>query len=218
VHFSTLFFDLDDTLYPSNTGLWEAIRDRMALYMSERLNIPWEEIHPLRKQYLETYGTTLRGLQHFYPVDTDDYLAFVHDLALDQYLQPDPEIRELILSLPQPRWIFTNSDDAHARRVLNVLNLNNCFNGIIDLRLLNFHCKPEKESYLKALQIAREDNPSRCLILDDSPHNLAAAHELGYKTVLVNPHQQDPAADYHIDSLIDLCRVLPELWEKEDRS
>ena len=84
MNFSTLFFDLDDTLYPNNTGLWEAIRERMALYMSERLGLPREQVQTLRKTYFQTYGTTLRGLQLHHEVDVDDYLAFVHDLPLEE--------------------------------------------------------------------------------------------------------------------------------------
>ena len=29
MRFSTLFFDLDDTLYPSENGLWQAIKERI---------------------------------------------------------------------------------------------------------------------------------------------------------------------------------------------
>jgi putative hydrolase of the HAD superfamily len=221
MRFNTLFFDLDDTLYPSSTGLWNAIRDRMGQYMHERLNIPWEDIPRIRIQYLETYGTTLRGLQHFYKVDTEDYLAFVHDLPLDQYLYPEPKVRSLLLSLPQPKWIFTNADEAHARRVLAVLELSDCFQGVIDLHALDFFCKPEKETYLRALEIAGEDNPSCCVLLDDSVRNLAPARTLGFTTVLVHNHNsssahfQDPAVDYAIAHPCELLQVLPALWEEE---
>ena len=105
--FTTLFFDLDDTLYPNSAGLWAAIRERMSLYMIERLKLPAEEVPGLRRFYYETYGTTLRGLQKHYHIDAEDYLAFVHDLPLETYLEPDAEARPILLSLPQERWIFT---------------------------------------------------------------------------------------------------------------
>ena len=41
---TTLFFDLDDTLYPSASGLWEAIRQRMTTYMEERLGFSADEV------------------------------------------------------------------------------------------------------------------------------------------------------------------------------
>lgn len=221
MRFDTLFFDLDDTLYPASTGLWNAIRDRMGLYMHERLQIPWEDIPRLRIHYLETYGTTLRGLQQFFTVDTEEYLAYVHDLPLEQYLHPDPVVRAILHSLPQPKWIFTNADAAHAQRVMAVLELSDCFQGVIDLRALGFICKPERETYLRALQIAGAVHPSRCLILDDAVRNLVPAHELGFTTILVqnerNAQQavQDHGVDYAITHLRDLRQALPDLWEMD---
>jgi pyrimidine 5'-nucleotidase len=217
--YNTLFFDLDDTLYPSSTGLWNAIRDRMGQFMHERLNIPWEEIPRVRIQYLETYGTTLRGLQHFYQVDTEDYLAFVHDIPLDQYLYPEPAVRSLLLSLPQPKWIFTNADEAHARRVLSVLNLSDCFRGVIDLHVLNFECKPERNTYLRALEVANQEQPSTSVLIDDAVRNLVPAHDLGFTTIHIRNHASsssdihDPSVDYAISHLCELQQVLPALWE-----
>ena len=33
--FETLFFDLDDTLYPPTSGLWDAIGERIETFMRE---------------------------------------------------------------------------------------------------------------------------------------------------------------------------------------
>jgi pyrimidine 5'-nucleotidase len=136
--YTTLFFDLDDTLYPGSNGLWALIRERMGWYMVEVLGLPESEVPALRRKYYETYGTTLRGLQIHHQVDVDDYLHYVHDLPLEQFLQPNPELRALLLSLPQQRWIFTNADADHARRVMSVLGVQDCFTGIIDIRAIGF--------------------------------------------------------------------------------
>lgn len=214
MHFKTLFFDLDDTLYSSENGLWLAIRERMGRYLVERMGFPEEEVPALRRRYFETYGTTLRGLQINHLVDTDEYLAYVHDLPLMEFIQPAPELRELILSLPQPRWIFTNADSAHAGRVLSILGLDGCFTGIIDVRRLGFACKPEPEAYRQALQLAGESDPARCVMFDDSTRNLAPARAMGFTTVLVHPGAQpDPAACLSISSLLDLPQAFPDLWQ-----
>ncbi len=88
----TIFFDLDDTLYPNANGLWRAIRMRIGLYMKERLNLPEGDIPGLRRFYFEKYGTTLRGLQIHKHIDPLDYLAYVHDLPLQDYLSPAPQL------------------------------------------------------------------------------------------------------------------------------
>lgn len=209
-----ILFDLDDTLYDGSTGLWQAIRQRMEQYMVERLGLQLEMVSELRRSYLETYGTTLRGLQANYHVDADEYLAYVHDFQLDLFLEPALELRQMLLSLPQRRWIFTNSDRDHANRVLRELELEGCFEGVIDIRAIQFACKPEPAAYQAALAITGQADPRRCLILDDSIVNLQTARQFGMTTVLVNrvgmPH---PEADYTVRHVLELRQALPELWD-----
>ncbi|MFZ2098181.1 MAG: pyrimidine 5'-nucleotidase [Anaerolineales bacterium] len=213
MHFSSLYFDLDDTLYPASSGLWEAIRERMNSYMQHCIDLPLPEIVRLRQGYLEKYGTTLRGLQAHYQVDTDEYLAYVHDLPLEQFIQPDPNLRKLLLSLPQRRWIFTNADGNHARRVTKILGIEDCFTGIIDIRAIDFACKPDKIAYQRALAITGDDDPSRCIIFDDALRNLAPAREMGFFTVLVGKNGSDHSVDRSIKSLDDLRDCMTELWD-----
>lgn len=212
MRYTTLFFDLDDTLYPNDNGLWNAIRDRMGLYMYERLGISQEDIPVIRKRYFETYGTTLRGLQINNRVDADDYLAYVHDLPLEQFIRPDPALRALLLSLQQPKWIFTNADAFHAGRVLAILGVQDLFDGIADVRAIAFACKPEPVSYARAMALAGESDPSRCVMFDDSPRNLAPARQLGLFTVMVGAAQANPAANRSVRSILELPQALPELW------
>jgi len=214
MHYTTLFFDLDDTLYSSDCGLWFAIRERMGYYMHERLGVPQEHVKSLRRQYFETYGTTLRGLQIHHQVDPDEYLAYVHDLPLQEYLKPVPGLRDLVLSLPQGRWIFTNADANHARRVLSILELEGCFKGIIDIRALQFHCKPALEAYQRALKLADDADPCRCVLLDDSPVNLAPARDLGFTTILVGTNgKSSPQGQISLPRLMALPEAMPELWK-----
>jgi putative hydrolase of the HAD superfamily len=209
----TIFFDLDDTLYPNSTGLWRAIRMRINLYMKERLNLPESEIPGLRRLYFEKYGTTLRGLQIHKHVDPMDYLAFVHDLPLQDYLSPSPQLRQLLMSLPQQRWIFTNADSAHAGRVLKALDLVDCFQGIIDIIATGFTCKPEPEAFQKALQIAGESDPASCMLVDDAPRNLLAAQMMGFATLLVGGKHATANSMLHATDLLSLRSVVPQLWD-----
>jgi len=213
MRFESLYFDLDDTLYPASSGLWEAIRQRMNSYMQKFINLPLPEIVRMRQDYLEEYGTTLRGLQAHYEVDTDEYLAYVHDLPLEEFIRPDKKLQRLLLSLPQRRWIFTNSDYNHARRVLKILGVEDCFNGIIDIRAVDFSCKPDKLAYQRALAIAGDENPRACMIFDDALRNLVPAHKMGFYTVLVGKNGKDPAIDQSITNLHELSDCMPDLWD-----
>jgi putative hydrolase of the HAD superfamily len=99
MRFTTIFFDLDDTLYPASSGLWNVLKTRMSDYMRVQMNIPAGDIARLREKYFREYGTTLRGLQANYKVDVQDYLAYVHDAPLTDYLHPDPEQQSVFASL-----------------------------------------------------------------------------------------------------------------------
>ncbi len=80
-------YDLDNTLYPYSTGLMQAIDSRIASFVQERLHLSLEEAAALRRSYFEQYGTTLRGLQqHHTSIDAEDYLRYVHDIALEAFI------------------------------------------------------------------------------------------------------------------------------------
>ena len=156
----------------------------MILYMRERMSIPENDVPVLREQYFKMYGTTLRGLQARHNVDAQDYLAFVHDLPLNDYLRPNPTQREIIASLPGRKLIFTNADVPHARRVLAALQLDDLFGGIVDVNAVAPYCKPMPESFAIAQEIANEPDPRKCVVIDDLPRTTRAALEAGMASIL----------------------------------
>ncbi len=184
MRFTTLFFDLDDTLYPSATGLWHAIKDRMNLYMVERLGIPELDVPFLREQYFKMYGTTLRGLEARHKVDKEDFMAFVHDLPLKDFLTPNPVVRDVIASLPTRNLIFTNADASHARRVLTVLQLDDLFETVVDVNAVSPYCKPMPESFAIAMDLADEPDPRKCVMIDDLSRTTRAALNVGMASLL----------------------------------
>jgi len=212
MEFDTLFFDLDSTLYPESNGLWQAIRQRIDLYLLERMGLPLDEIPAIRKKYFINHGTTLRGLQIHYEVDPADYLAFVHDLPLREYLTPDPVLREMLLSIPHRRWIFTNSDAPHANRVMEILGITDCFEGMIDVWTMDPLCKPLEAAYSFALDFIGGANPKTCAIIEDSTNNLIPAKKMGFFTVLVGENGNHPAVDRNLKVIHELPDVVPEFW------
>ncbi|HWQ05197.1 MAG TPA: pyrimidine 5'-nucleotidase [Longilinea sp.] len=206
---NTLFIDLDDTLYPADSGVWQDIRNRIDLYMHSVLGIPAAEVPGLRHYLFTTYGTTLRGLEATLSIDPMDYLRFVHDVPLDRYLKPDLELRRILLNYKVPKFIFTNGDRPHALRVLKILGLENLFDEIIDIVALTPYCKPMPETFDIALKYTRHSSPSDCVLVDDAPRNLAAAHAYGFQTVLVGPSNPSVPFAIVIPRVADLPLVLP---------
>ncbi|MBI3159942.1 MAG: pyrimidine 5'-nucleotidase [Chloroflexi bacterium] len=193
-----ILLDLDGTLYPHNNGLWEEIAHRMESYMEKVLGIPAADIPGLRQSYFREFGTTLRGLQANYQLDSEAYLAYVHDLPLERYLQPDARLQETLRALPQPKYIFTNSDRNHAQRVLAALGIRDLVAGVVDVWALGYLNKPDPAAYRRALDLAGVSDPSACLMVEDTPQNLRPAFDLGMVTALVTENAPPDYAQFTI--------------------
>jgi putative hydrolase of the HAD superfamily len=205
----TIFFDLDDTLYPRSSGIWPTIGKRIEQFMHLKLGLSLEEIPALRRCLFKTYGTTLRGLQMDYQIDPHEYLAYVHDIPLEQYIQPDPALRDIISAYSQRKVIFTNADAQHAGRVIQTLGLDDCFEGIIDILDISPYCKPMPEAFQIALRLAGDLRPQECLFIDDNPANLLAAAGLGFHTICVGRPELQPDEFLCIPDLLSLPSVFP---------
>lgn len=213
MRFSTLFFDLDGTLYENQTGIWQMVGERIDAYMREEVGIPESEVAKLRKGYLESYGTTLRGLHIHHQVDPEAYLHYVHDIPLEEQLSPNGELDALLRRLPQCKWIFTNASREHALRVLAALDVGAHFQGILDVKDMDYRSKPEAGAYALALDLAGERQAARSVFIDDRAENLAPAKTLGATTVLVGTREPHPAADHSILRIEELLEGLPSLVE-----
>lgn len=208
MQFTTVFFDLDDTLYPSSSGLWPTLKERMNQYMIERMHIPPSDVPLLRERYFRNYGTTLRGLQANHQIDVEDYLAYVHDVRLTDYIHPDPIQQAVLASLPTRNIVFTNADVQHARRVLKVLQIEQYFADMVDVNAMDPYCKPSPEAFSLALRAAGESDPSRCVMIDDLPHTTRAARDFGLYSLLYGTLSANGSADAAFSDWRELTRLL----------
>jgi len=206
--YDIILFDLDDTLYTTSSGLWEAISVRIYSYMQDVLSIPTEEIHTLRRAYLDQYGTTLAGLMENCVVDPHDYLDYVHDVSLQSYIDPNPHLDQMLQSLPQNKIIFTNASEGHAQRVLDRLGISSHFSAIIGVETLQFINKPQPEAFHRVLNLLHDPAPGTCIMVEDRAVNLKPAHALGMGTVLVNGEAALPWVDHRINSILELAPLL----------
>lgn len=181
---SVVLFDLDNTLYSRHNGVHAELEQHMDTYVARSLKLDTTAAHTIRKRLYERYGTTLRGMMEEYHIDAEEYLAFVHNIALERYLRPDAELDQLIGALQAQRVIFTNSPSEHAQRVLTALGLRHHFPQIFDLRFFEFRSKPDPFGYRRALDLLGVEGHTVALV-EDSPRNLAPARELGMRTILV---------------------------------
>lgn len=225
--FNCIIFDLDDTLYPSSTGIAQAVKKNIDDFLIEICGFPVSKASDLRTELFKTYGSTLAGLRALgYDIDADDYHGFVHGRIPYDVIKPDSQLRNLLRSIKQRKIIFTNSDRIHAAKALKNLGLEDCFDQIICFETLNPNLpkstrpnefpvvlKPSPEAMKIAIEVANVD-PRRTLFLDDNVKNVAAGKALGLRTVLVGKSMKNKEADYAVEHVGNLMQVIPEIWSK----
>jgi putative hydrolase of the HAD superfamily len=208
-----ILFDLDDTLYPTSAGLMDDISQRMNEFMITRLDVPAHDVARQRKDYWERYGTTLRGLYIERHIDPQAFLNFVHDVNVAKYLGADARLDQMLAQIAQTKSVFTNAPADYARRVLDALGVAHHFAEIFDINFIEYQSKPTAFAYDKV--VAALPVPARaCVMIDDTPRNLAPAQRLGMKTILLNRenHLTKPNdVDAIAQTIYDVAQIVQDL-------
>jgi len=217
-HIDTWIFDLDNTLYRADSNLFAQIESRMTEFIAHRLDVHPGEAYALQHLYYRSYGSTLSGLVQCDHVDPEEFLSYVHDIDLSP-LHPEPKLRPAIMRLPGRRYIFTNGCRHHAQRVLDQIGLGGMWDGIWDIRTLNWVPKPQPEAYSRIVEAGRF-NPHAAAMFEDMAHNLAPAYAIGMTTVLLHngsrwslqapdmPRNAHVHVHHEIDDLADFLQTI----------
>jgi len=239
VPFTHVLIDLDDTLY-DEPRVPEWVRTKIDEYLLRELGCPKEEVVDKRTQLFLEYGTTMAGLiATGHAISFDDWHAWVHGtIPYDEWIPARPMLRAILEAIEGPRkWVFTNADEAHAKRCLERLGMDQgLFDGIIsfDSIMLSAHkeglvapkpglngkpgplypivCKPSRDAFRLALRQCGASDPSRVVFIDDSPRNMQGGKAMGMTTVMVGHGTPTSSADYCIRDLEHLPRVMPMLF------
>ena len=195
-HVDTWLFDLDNTLYPLETGLGVDISERITDYVERLTGLPRAEARTLQKRYLAEHGLTLRGLMLNHDVDPDAFHAVFADLPLAA-LSREPALIAAIGRLPGRRLVFTNADAGHAGRVLARLGLEGLFHAVFHIESAGFTPKPDRVAF-ERLIAAHGVAPATTAFFEDSVSNLRTAAEFGMTTVLVGL-----GAEANADAFVD---------------
>lgn len=215
--FTFVIFDLDNTLYPPGSGVMEEIGHRIHVWLRRRLDLTWEEAATLRRHYLHQHGTTMGGLMSEHTVDVPHYLDFVHDIAIEEHLEPNPTLMEMLERIPLRKVIYTNATSGHARRVLRALGVYDHFERIVGIEEVGFHNKHHRKAYERMLSLLGASGPE-CVMVEDSPRNLPPAKAVGMTTILVGPETGAESSDtderfidFTVESVLDVEEVIDYL-------
>ena len=181
---NTWIFDLDNTLYSADSGIFQQVHDLMGKFVSSHLDIDIEEAKIIQKNYYKQHGTTLRGMMDNHGVDPDHFLAEVHKLDYS-IVGPNHKLNEELKKIQGRKIIYTNANMQHALNVLERIELSNFFDEIYDIKMANYIPKPELAPYEQ--MIAQFDIETKSsAMFDDIAKNLVPAKTVGFTSVWID--------------------------------
>ena len=182
--FQNWIFDLDNTIYDINLGLFKKISNRITDFIMSKYSLDIDQAKKIQKEYYLKYGLTLRGLIVEKKLEPEEFLDYVHDVEHPELKKNDQLISKIRI-LEGKKIIFTNATSKHAKKILKILELEHDFDQIIDIKDLEYIPKPDKRSYKKLLECLNlnKENLNKTIFVEDTVKNLIPAKELGITTV-----------------------------------
>jgi putative hydrolase of the HAD superfamily len=212
-HVTDWIFDLDNTLYPASSGLFDLIDERMGAYIQRLLGCDPVEARRVQKAHFHAHGTTLAGLMKHHAVDPHHFLADVHDIDLGR-IDANTGLDHGLGRLPGRKLIFTNGDAPYAKRVLDRIGIAHHFDHLHDIHGAQLRPKPDSHGYRLLIDQLGID-PAGAVMVEDMAQNLAPAKAMEMTTVWVDNgsergnHAYDPAVvDHRITDVGDWLATI----------
>ena len=179
-------FDLDNTLYDINLGVFKKISKRMTKFIINELELDEDKAKTLQKEMFLKYGLTLRGLILEKKINPDRFLNYVHDVDHPE-LERDNELISLLKNLNGKKYIYTNAPYNHAKKILTVLGAFDLFDDILDIKKTEYIPKPDLTSFeimQRKFGISFK-NVKKSIFIEDTVKNLKPAKQIGMSTVWI---------------------------------
>ena len=180
----TWIFDLDNTLYSADSGIFQQVHDLMGKFVSKYLNIEIKKANEIQRKYYKQHGTTLRGMMDNHGVDPEYFLKEVHKLDYS-IVDSNKKLNEEIKKLKGRKIVYTNANLQHALDVLDRIELSNFFDNIFDIKMAKYIPKPELQPYEQIIKDFNL-NPSRSAMFDDIAKNLVPAKKVGFTSIWID--------------------------------
>ena len=181
---NTWIFDLDNTLYSADSGIFQQVHKLMGEFISNNLNMEMSEAKKLQAKYYKQHGTTLRGLMDNHGIDPDYFLDEVHRLDYS-IVGSNKKLNQELHKLEGRKIIYTNANNKHAIDVLDRIGLANFFDEIFDIKMANYIPKPEIKPYEQIIDLFSID-PESSAMFDDIAKNLVPAKKVNFTSVWID--------------------------------
>lgn len=194
----------------------------MAEFMVNILNMPPEQAATLHQRYLREFGSTIEGLIHYHQVDPISFNKQVDDaLPLEDLLEEDVPLQQTLARFDRTKvklWLLTNAHITHARRVVRLLGVERCFEGITfcDYASGKLVLKPSQKMYAAAERDADAGGVRDCFFVDNSVQNCVAAQKRGWTAVHLCESSSQVMVEgedvtYRVGNLHELPDLFPQI-------
>ena len=204
-----LIFDLDNTLYPKESGLLNQVNKQIDQFISLKLKIPTIKVPQLRQEYWKQYGTTLGGMVARHRIAPDEYINYAYNVKITDFLTPDPGLIKVLAGINIKKVVFSNSPLNYVEDVLKVLQIQDLFEKIYDIQFCGYLGKPNLSSYIKVLTDLKVEG-KECLFIDDTPVNVLGAEAAGIDSVLLGNNSVD-GIKWRISGLMELPELIMKM-------
>ncbi|MDC8772001.1 pyrimidine 5'-nucleotidase [Roseateles albus] len=181
------FFDLDNTLHNASAHVFRALNLAMTDYIETHVGVPRDEANRLRALYWHRYGATLLGLVRHHGVQPAHFLHHTHQLpGVDALLHGHAHDLAALKRLPGRKFLLTNAPLAYAERVLAVLGISHCFEGVIAFEQMRMfgQLRPKPDARIfRHLLAGLQLRAGGCVLVEDTLVHQKAARRVGMRTV-----------------------------------
>lgn len=192
-HITTWIFDMDETLYPHQTGETpvKGQSGKAVKLLAAHNNLPEEQVQAQLDALAKTHGDAFAAIRKILPFPFDAWYKQLKDEGLYAAIEPCPEVPELLEQMKQPKILFTNGGNGHVDHVFEQCGFKrDWFDQIITNETHDVLPKPATESY-EAVLAAIGTSAHTCAFVEDKVLNLEPAKKLGMTTIQVNTPQSE---------------------------
>ena len=189
----TWIFDLDNTLYSADSGIFQQVHALMGKFICRHLNVDIKKAKEMQDKYFKQHGTTLRGMMDNHGVDPDFFLDEVHNLDYS-IVGPNQNLNNELTKLHGRKIIYSNANKQHVDEVLARLELTNIFDEIFDIKMANYIPKPQIKPYKQIINKFKI-SPISTIMFDDIAKNLVPAKNVGFTSVWIDLGEENISDD-----------------------
>ena len=189
----TWIFDLDNTLYSADSGIFQQVHALMGKFICRHLNVDIKKAKEMQNKYFKQYGTTLRGMMDNHGVDPDFFLDEVHKLDYS-IVGPNQNLNNELTKLHGRKIIYSNANKQHVDEILARLELTNIFDEIFDIKMANYIPKPQIKPYKQIINKFKI-SPISTIMFDDIAKNLVPAKNVGFTSVWIDLGEENISDD-----------------------